>query len=170
MINLSKNREDTVTMNKNKTKSLVIENKADKLKEKSKDDKAFELYKEALNLNPERLELYDKIIKLHEKFIDNWDEEDFSYNLSLTMAKQEIENPLYKRVHARLTDEYRDVQKLIKKMLDAKTSETQTKYIELIKEKDADAIYPLIDYLLGFIEFGKSGKAKKTKKNNAPTK
>ncbi len=155
----------------NKSKALVLEHKGDKFLKTNKDKKAFESYQKALDLNPERIALYDKLISLHEQYSDNWTDEDFGYNLSLTMKKQELVNPLFKRIHARLEDEYKEVGKLIKKMFDAKTEATETKNVEEIVSRGEDALYPLIDYLLGFKEVGKiKQKAKDKLKKNAPKK
>jgi len=152
-------------MKKNKDKALVWELKGDNLLKAKKDEKAFDAYQKALDLDPERVPLYTKIIELHEKYIDNWDDQDFAYNLSLSMKRQEIENPYFKRVHARLEEDYQKILPLIKKMFEAKTIKSETKYVEEIHAKGPVAIYPLIDYLMSFKEIGKKKLEKKAKQN-----
>jgi len=150
-------------------KAKDLEEKADKLLEKNKDEKAFELYKEALDYNPERIELYDKIISLHEKYTDNWTEDDFAYNLSLSMSKQEIIDPAYKRIHARVTPEFAQIVGIIKKMLGSTNRDNETKFVEEIVSHGEASIYPLIDFLIGFKQAGEK-KAKAKKKDPKKTK
>ena len=135
---------------KNRSKSRVLENKGDSLFKKDKLNKAFECYEQALVLDEDRVELYDKLISLHEKLISDWNDEDFAYNLHLTMRKQEIIDPTFKRLHARHEPEYKNVLTLIKKMLAANNAESETIEVEAIMNYGAEAIYPLVDFILGF--------------------
>lgn len=144
-------------------KARILENKGDQFQDKGKMQKAFDHYQKALELDPQRIELYDKLIDLHKLYVDDWTEDDFAYNVYLTMQKQEVLDPTFKRLHAQHEPEYKDVSKLIRKLLDAKTSKTETKYVEAIKEYGDHAIYPLIDILLGFKQVTQ-GKAKKKSK------
>jgi len=121
-----------VIMKTNTDQSLVWELKGDKLLSSQKNKKAFEAYQKALELNPARLSLYDKLLALHDQFADNWDDSDFAYNMSLTMKKQELINPVYKRIHARLDVHFKTVAELIKKMLSAPTPEAETDCVERI--------------------------------------
>lgn len=143
---------------KNQAKSRVLENKGDTLVKKDKFKKAFECYEAALLLDENRIELYDKIIALHEKLIDKWSEEDFAYNLELTMRKQEIVDPTFKRLNSRHKPEYKNVLNIIKKMLAAQNAENETVQVEEIVACGEDALYPLIDFILGFKEIGKRKK------------
>lgn len=137
------------------TKARKLEDKGDLYKSRNKHQKAFAAYQKALDLDDTRLELYDKLIKLHEEYNDNWTEDDFAYNLHLTMKKQEVVNPIFRRINARQDPEFKEVRRLIKKMLDAKTDEEETKFVEEIVAYEFDALYPLIDFILSFKELGK---------------
>lgn len=132
------------------TQARVLENKADQLRARGKHKKAFELYSEALELDENREELYDKLISVHTEFQDEWTEDDFAINVHLSMRKQEIVDPTFKRLHAKHEPEYKDISLLIRKMLDAKDSKTETRCIEAIHAFGDQAIYPLVDFLLGF--------------------
>lgn len=128
----------------------ILEHKADQLKDRGKFKKAFELYEEALDLDETRVELYDKLIAVHAEFQDEWTEDDFAYNVHLSMQKQEILDPSFKRIHAQHEPEYKNATKIIRRLLDAKDEKLETKIIEDIASLGEDAIYPLIDFLLGF--------------------
>lgn len=143
---------------KNQAKSRVLEHKGDQLAQKGKLEKAIQCYEQALELDLKRVELYDKLLSLHEKLIDHWEEEDFAYNLELTMRKQEILDPAYKRIHARLNPEFKNTIDKIKLMLSASSSEIETRYVEEIVGLGNQALYPLIDFLLSFKEIGKRKK------------
>lgn len=145
-----------------KSKARVLELKGDKALSKNKTRKALKYYDDALEYDLTRLELYDKIIDTHKLFQDEWDESDFAYNLAITMKKQEVEDPTFKRLHARHEPEYKEVAVLIKNLLDAKDSAEETQAVEKIREFDGDAVYPLIDAVLGFKEFGKIKKKEKS--------
>lgn len=129
-------------------KAFVLENKGDAYFAKNKFKKALDCYEEALELNETRVELYDKLIKLHEAATDTWTEEDFSYNLALTMKKQELVDPTLKRIHARSEPNFREITHLIQKMLKASDTQTQTDYVEAIVAYETEALYPLIDMML----------------------
>lgn len=145
-----------------KNKARVLELKGDKALSKNKNRKALQFYDQALEYDDQRLELYDKIISTHKLFEDEWEESDFAYNLALTMKKQEVEDPTFKRLHARHEPEYKDVAVLIKDLLEAKEAGTETEAIEKIREYEGHAVYPLIDAILGFKEFGKIKKKEKS--------
>lgn len=132
----------------NKEKARQFEEGGDQFLKKGSDEKAFESYKEALGLDPSRPELYDKIIALHEKYSKNWTDDDFAYNLSLTLKKQELLDPVYKRINARVTPEFSKVIALIKKFMATQVRDEETKHIEEIVAYGEKAIYPLIDFLL----------------------
>jgi hypothetical protein len=149
---------------KNIDKARVLEVKGDKFVQKNKDEKAFECYQQALELDENRLELYDKLQDLHSKYSDGWDEDDFAYSVYITMKKQEVVDPTFKRIHAQSSPEYHDTLKIIKKMIHAKTRATETKYVEEIFALGEDAIYPLIDHVLSIKSLGEKIQAKKAKK------
>lgn len=136
-------------MNKNPKKARAEELKGDKLLTQGKDQKAFECYKKSLNLDESRIEIYDKLLTLHGRYSDNWNEKDFAYNVWLGMKKQEILNPSFKRVHARAEPGFQKITDLIKKMFNCESNTDETRYVEEIIAQGQDSLYPLIDYILG---------------------
>ncbi|MBF0105898.1 MAG: hypothetical protein HQM16_11285 [Deltaproteobacteria bacterium] len=149
-------------------KSRVLEIKGDKLNEQKKFKKAFEHYQQALELDEGRLELYDKLIKVHEEFIKDWTNDDFSYNVHLTMRKQEVMDPTFKRLNARHEPEYKAITQLVNNMLNAKDREIETRFVEEIVGQGPCALYPLIDFILGFKAVGKIKRAQKEKEQKTP--
>lgn len=143
---------------KNIAKAKKLEDKGDLYRRRNQHQKAFKAYQQALDLDESRLTLYDKIISLHKEYSQNWTEEDFAYNLWLTMKRQEIENPVFKRIHARSDPEFKEVRQLITKMLKAKTDNEETKIVEKIAAFGQHAIYPLIDFILGFKQISRQKK------------
>lgn len=140
---------------KNITKSLSLELKGDTHVQKGKQQKAHECYQQALDLNPERVELYDKLLASHNASKDKWTEEDFVFNLELTMKKQELLDPTFKRVHARHEPEFREIAQLIKKMILEKDATRETRIVEEIISYGVNALYPLIDALLAIKQLPK---------------
>lgn len=135
--------------NKNPAKAKAEELKGDKLLKQGKAKKAFECYKKALDLDENRLEIYDKLISLHGKYTDNWNEKDFAYNIWLGMKKQEILDPAFKRIHARAETSFQKISGLIKDMFNTESDPEETRFVEEIVSHRLDALYPLIDYILG---------------------
>lgn len=150
---------------KNTDPSRIQELKGDEFLKKNQDKKAFEAYKKALELDDTRLDLYDKVTKLHEKYSDNWDNADFAYNLFLTMKKQEIVDPTFKRIHASQEPESKEISEEIKKMFHAKTREIETNHVEKVVSYGAPALYPLINFLLGLKELAQINRKLKDKKD-----
>lgn len=146
------------TKNKNPKKAGLEELKGDKFLEKGHDKKAFEAYKKSLDLDETRVGIYDKLIALHNKYSDNWNEKDFAYNVWLGMKKQEILDPAFRRIHARAEPEFQKITTLIKNMFNAESSVAETRIAEEIVVKGPGALYPLIDYILGFKNLRKLAK------------
>lgn len=148
-----------------KDKAFRLELKADKLESKGKFRKALTLYLEALEILPERIELYDKALAVMEEEKEQWSEEDFTLNVFLTMQKQEILDPTFKRIHARAEYEFKEVTALIKKLMKAKDTKEETQIVEEIYNYGEHSLYPLMDFLLSLKEAGKNA-AKKAKSNS----
>jgi hypothetical protein len=134
--------------NKNSVKAKAEELKGDKFLKKGQDKKAFECYKKSLNLDEGRAEIYDKLISLHGKYTDDWNEKDFAYNIWLGMKKQEILDPAFKRIHARAEANSQKITNLIKTMFNTESETEETRVVEEIVTCGPDALYPLIDYIL----------------------
>lgn len=130
-------------------KAKAEELKGDKLLKKGKDKAAFECYKKSLSLDDSHVEIYDKLISLHGKYSDNWNEKDFAYNIWLGMKKQEVLDPTFKRIHARVETNSQKITVLIKNMFNADSDAEETRFVEEIIAHGPNALYPLIDYILG---------------------
>lgn len=139
----------TPSKNKNLAKAQAEELKGDKFLKKGRDEKAFECYKKSLSLDEGRVEIYDKLIALHGKYTDDWNEKDFAYNIWLGMKKQEIMDPTFKRIHARAETDFQKITGLIKNMFNAESDSEETRFAEEVVSHGPNALYPLIDYILG---------------------
>lgn len=146
------------------SRSRRLELKGDLFYQKKNLKKAIGEYQKALDLDEKRLELYDKIIKVHGENTRDWTENDFAYTVSLTMQKQEILNPTFKRIHARAEPEFKEIHKLIKQMWQADAQESETASVEQIVRHGEKAVYPLADFILNFKELQKTLKDKLKKK------
>lgn len=133
---------------KEKNKALALENKGDTLVKKGKITQAIATYQKALQLTPDSLSLVDKLITTHEAKKEKWTEEDFVLHLDLTMKKQEVIDPAFKRYHARHDAECRTIVRLIQKMMVEKTQTKETEIVEEIVACGEKAVYPLVDALL----------------------
>ncbi len=129
-------------------KALVLELKGDRYRERGKLKQAFTCYSEALELWDTRVELYDKLLTLHDEVKDNWTEDDFIANLDWSLRRSELLNPHLKRVHHRSTSEHKQVKILTTQLLKAAGEEIENALIEEIAAFGAEAVYPLIDTLL----------------------
>lgn len=139
-------------------KALVLELKGDRYSERGKLKQAFTCYSEALELWDTRVELYDKLLALHEKVKENWTEDDFTANLDWSLRRSELLNPHLKRVHHRSTPEHKQVKILATKLLKAPSETTENDLIEEIAVYGSDAVYPLIDMLLQVKNLGSKAK------------
>src|SRR5436190_4729286 len=113
-------------------KALKHEAKGDKLAGKEKFREALKEYQISESLNPDRAEIYEKLINTHTRFEHEWVEEDFTNSMSWTMRHQELTNPKIKWVHQTFTVEYKDVQKLAQNLLIAPTDDVEARLIEQI--------------------------------------
>lgn len=140
-------------------KAAKFELKGDRLASKGKYKKARQAYEKALACDWSRLSVYKKLISLLDAHKDDFSEEDFAYSVYWAMQIQEIEDPTFKRIHARQEPEFQEVIKLIQKMMQAKEQNEETKIVEDIASYGESAVYPLIDFLLTFKEIGRQQKS-----------
>lgn len=85
----------------------------------------------------------------------NFSDADFVNDLDSLMQKQEQDNPRLKRIHFQISPEGQKISKLIIQMLQAPDDQTETRLVEEIISHKEDALYPLMDHLLKFKNFGK---------------
>ena len=132
--------------NSNKASRLIA--KGDKLIEKGKFKRALKKFKKALKFDPDRAELYDRLVNAHEQATEDWAEKDVAESVLWVMKKQEIENPAIKMTHAKLEPEWKEIAQKIKLLLVCDNKEDEGKIIEMIVSYGTDSIYPLIDTII----------------------
>lgn len=132
--------------NKKKADGLIT--KGDELKKNGMFKQALKKYKNAQELDPERVEIYDKLIATHEEATKEWSEQDMAESVGWVMQKQELRNPAVKLLHERLSPQFDAVSKKITDLILSPTEEDEYRIIEDIKGFGTDAIYPLIFTLL----------------------
>lgn len=123
--------------------------KGDRLFRQKKFKKALAEYQLANEMDPDNTSLYDKMIAAHMEVKDEWTDEDFANSLSWTMKKQELQNPALKRVHARMTPEWEEVNTLIKKLLLTQSEDEENAALAQIVNHGEKAVYPLLEVVLG---------------------
>ncbi len=146
---------------KHREHAKKTEEAGDKLFSKGKFKKAFSKYKQALLNNPERQELYDKLIETRDKMDEAWRLEDFIENVSWTMKKQEMDSPLIKQVHAKLTPEWKQATDLVMKIILVEEDKELSEYIKQLLEMGEIGTLALIDILRNFV-----AKEKQQEKNS----
>lgn len=90
----------------NAEKAVKHEQKGDELALKGKHARALKEYRKALELDPEKAGLYDKLISTRDLIPDDWSREDFAESMDWVMKKQEREHPPLKQTHAKLSPEW----------------------------------------------------------------
>ena len=137
-------------MSPKKSKTEKILEKGDKYFAKAKYPAALKKYKKARELEPENPDIYKKLIESHQKSEGVWQQNDFVESLEWTMKLQELENSDLKRVHARLTPEWKEISGLLQSLLTTQDENLENALIEKINEFGENAIHPLLDALLFF--------------------
>jgi hypothetical protein len=137
------------------TKAQTAEKKGDAHAQKGAHKKAVEHYKKAVEQTPDNLSLYDKLISSHKQIEAEWTDEDFTLSLEWTMKKQELENPGIKRIHARLSEEGREISKIVGQLMQAPNDDLEAQAMERIAAYGTKAVYPLLDVILTFKEIQK---------------
>ena len=132
----------------NPRKALRLEKKGDRLHAKGKLDKALQFYEKSEKYDPERPEIYKKLIQTLEELDQEWSQEDFDRSMTWTMRQQELEHPEIKQVHEKFTDEYHAVQKLVQKLMIIPGPEEEVKIISEIISYGEKAHLPVLDFIL----------------------
>ncbi|HPW45801.1 MAG TPA: hypothetical protein PKU96_05470 [bacterium] len=107
----------------NPEKSAKLEAKGDKLLAKGKFKKALKKFKEAMEFNPNRVELYDKLVQTRDGLDEDWKMDDFVESVNWMMKKQEIETPQIKHVYAQLSPEWNEARMVAISLLEATEDE-----------------------------------------------
>lgn len=121
-------------------KALKFEAEADKLASKGKYKQAIKKYEKALKHDPDRSGIYDKLVSVRDKMPGEWEVSDFIESVSWTMKKQELDEPIMRQVHAKLSPEWQKASDLALKVL-------------IASEDDKD-LPKLIEELVGLGELG----------------
>ena len=132
---------------KHKAEKLIQEGDEHSLN--GKFSKALKKYRKAHELDPEREDLTDKLMDMHEKALgeSEWELEDFAEHVGLAMEKQEHEHPPIKQTHAKLTPEFKDISNLVLKILQEDDDEKAGPMIEDLVSRGEIATRALIDLL-----------------------
>jgi tetratricopeptide (TPR) repeat protein len=138
-------------------KALKHETKGDKLFEKEKYREALKEYQKSETFDPNRPEIYEKLIETHGRYQHEWVEQDFSDSLSWTMRRQELQNPQIKWVHETFTPEYQEIQKLIQGLMATMDPERERAMVAKILDFGPKAALPLVHFLLSLKALAQSG-------------
>lgn len=141
----------------NKKRAAKLLSEGDKLLKKSRFKEALKKYKKARKYDPERPDIYDRLIRAHDKSTGKWSEKDVVESVGWLMEKQEIENPSLKLLHAKLSPEWKSVADKIETLITCDNEDDEYRIIEEIRAFNAAAIYPLI-YTILQIKKGLFGK------------
>ncbi len=134
-----------------KSRAQKLEAKGDEYAQKEKWEKALKAYQSSLEMTPDNLPLYDKMIEIKMRGKAEWSEKDFSESLEWTMKKQELENPALKAVHETLSPEYLQIRELIFQILET-PPELREPLIQKMNQFEKSALRPLLDVLLNFYD------------------
>lgn len=129
-------------------KALQHESKGDDLVRQGKFREAVAEYKKSEALNPERPEIYEKLIETHAHHEAEWSEEDFSDSMTWTMRRQELQNPRLRLVHETFSVEYREIHRLLQSLMMAGGEEQENQCLEKILEYGETAVVPMLHFLL----------------------
>lgn len=130
-------------------KALKHEGKGDKLAGKGKYREAMGEYQKSESLNPDRIEIYDKLIETQGQIPESeWEEEDFAASMTWTMHRQELQNPHIRLVHETFSLEYREVHQLLQRLMTALGEDQENALIEKILEYGERASLPMLHFLL----------------------
>lgn len=143
--------------NKKKAEKLIA--RGDKLAKKGKFGRALKKYKKARKFDPERADLYDRLVNTHEKSTEEWKLQDVAESVGWVMEKQELENPAIKLLHRRLSPEWNQIIEKISTLIMCEAEDQECKIIEEIQSFGTEAVYPLI-YIILQIKKGATEKKK----------
>ncbi len=101
-----------------------------------------------ISANPLSIDKVELFLSLQNQLKDDWTENDFALNLQMTMALQELKDPTFKIVNARLTPEYKACLARIKKWLTRSKPYEDREFLEYIFEQSPLPTYVLLDLLV----------------------
>lgn len=146
-------------MKDKKSKAQAKEKKGDQHYAKGEFTKALKAYRAAQELDPDHPDIYDKLVETHGKNSLTWSPEDFALSLDWTMKKQELADPKFKRLHAKLEPEWKEIADLIGQMMRTTDEKKETELVEQIFFYKERAIYPLVEIILSLKKFNIAPKA-----------
>jgi len=135
-----------MTTDKERAERLIV--KGDKLLAKGRPKRALEKFKKAKELDPSRADIYDRLVKAHDRATTEWNEEDVAMSVSWTMEKQAASDPAMNLVHERLTPEWTEIMNKIGELIQAEQETDEKRIIQEIKGYGEKAVHPLIYALL----------------------
>ena len=142
----------------NPKKAAKHEAKGDRLLAKGKLTKALKHYRRALEFDPERTAIYDKLIQTRDGIDGDWNVDDFAESMSWVMDKQEIDNPSIRQVHARLTPEWEKASGLAMAAIIEEDEVARGKKVEELVGMGNIATRVLIDILMEMNQAAKNAK------------
>lgn len=135
---------------RNPDKAKRLEEKGDSLLEKGKLKKALKKYRKALDYDPTRKSIYDKLMHTKDLSPDDWNVDDFVESVEWAMQKQEQENPPIKQVHAMLTPEWEKAKELAVKVISSESREEQDSLIEELVDMGEMGVRAAVGLLIDF--------------------
>lgn len=135
-------------MKPNKEKAEKLLTKGDELLQKGKFKRALRKFKKAQKYDPERADIYDRLVKAHEAATKDWDVEDVVESVGWVMEQQELQDPSFKMLHAKLSPEWNNVTERIKTLIVCEDEKEECRIVEEIRAFGEEAIYPLLHTLL----------------------
>jgi tetratricopeptide (TPR) repeat protein len=116
---------------KKSERSACLEAKGDKLFSKGKFERAIKKYKKAIDLDPSRKGVYDKLVEARDALECDWDVKDFVESVDWVMKKQEQENPSIRGVHEKLSPEWEKARRIAINVLEC---DDEGKTLEIVEE------------------------------------
>jgi len=117
----------------NPDKATRLEAKGDRLLAREKLKGALKKYKKALDYDPSRKGIYDKLMETRDKLPGDWEMSDFVESVDWAMKKQEQENPPIRQLHAKLSPDWDKAHELAFKLMSTASEEnTRTMTEELV--------------------------------------
>lgn len=146
---------------------MKYEKKGDQLVRKGKLRQALEKYEISEKLDPNRAEIYQKLIDTLNQMDVSWTEADFNRSMNWTLREQELKNPELKQIYEKFSAEYQAVQKLIRQLMLAPPGDAENQLIQAIIEYGEKAHLPLLDFLLSLKKMGGSPLEPEAKENSS---
>jgi hypothetical protein len=114
-------------------KAARHESKGDELLAKGKFEKALARYRKALELDPDRPGIFDKLIAARDQAGGDWKMRDFAEFVSWTMQQQAQEHPEVRQLHAQLSPEWQHAMELVARILGSEGEPASDAVEELVR-------------------------------------